>query len=125
MKQPNMANYLAVWGLLVIDDPAYPPGRFLSDGSGAVPFPSQAPHFACCVPLPLQRGQSGELLAPTCPLPLQLEQVVRMDPLPLQVPHVGMLAVLYSHSCEMLCRLLSGGGSMFLLEETTSRGNRG
>lgn len=104
MKQSNMAIYLAVWGLIVIDDPAYPPGRFLADGSGtAVPFPSQAPHFACCVPLPLQRWHNGELLAPMCPVPLQLEQVCRMDPVPLQVPHVGIIAVLYSHSCEMLC----------------------
>lgn len=71
------------------------PGRFLTDGSGTVPFPSQVPHLACCVPLPLQRWHEGELLAPVCPLPLQLGQVVRMNPVPLQVPHVGILAVLF------------------------------
>lgn len=125
MKKFDMANYLAVWDLLVAEDPASPPGRFLADGSGTVPFPLQAPHFACCVPLPLQRWHDGELLAPMCPLPLQLGQVVRLDPVPLQVPHVGILAVLFLHSCGMLCWLLIGGGLMCMLEETTSRGNRG
>lgn len=97
------------------------PGRLLIDES-TVPFPSQVPHFVCCVPLPLQRWHDWELLAPVCPLPLQ---VVRMNPVPLQVPHVGILAVLSLYSFEVLCWLLIGGGLMCMLEETTNRGNRG
>lgn len=113
------------WGLVVIDDSDYLPERFLTDGSGAVPFPSQTPHFACCVPLSLQRWHNGDLLAHVCPLPLQLEQLFRMDPVPLQGPHGGIIAVLYSHTCGMLCWLLTGAGLMCMLEGTTSRGNRG
>lgn len=91
-----------------------------------MPFPSQAPHFACCIPLPLQRLHTGELLAPTWPLPLQLEQVWRMDPVPLQVPHVGIIAdfyfllflfFLYSQICEMLCWFaLTEDGLICILE---------
>lgn len=113
MKQSDMANYLAVWNLFVVEDPASPPGRFLTDGSGTVPFPSQVPHFACCVPLPLQRWHDGEFLAPMWPVPLQLGQVVRVDPVPLQVPHVGILAV-FANQAGLMCML-----------EGTSRGNRG
>lgn len=68
-----------------------------------MPFPSQAPHFACCIPLPLQRWHSEELLAPMCPFPLQLEQVCRMDPVPLQVPHEGIIAVFYIPTAVRCC----------------------
>lgn len=101
MKQSDMTNYLVVWDLQDIEDHASLPERLLT--SGKMPFPSQFSHFACCTPVPLQRWHDWWPLAPICPLHLQIGQVVRMNPVPLQVPHLVILAVLFLQRCEVLC----------------------
>lgn len=92
MKQSDMANYLAVWGLLFVEDSASPLGALFS---GAVRFPAQVPHVTCTIRRSLQREHDGLLELLLSPIPLQLGQVFLRDPVPAQVLHGGILAVLF------------------------------